>query len=104
MAECDVRCSRCGRLFDMEERVACISGKVMGDEYTDCYYWCAACAVYTIRLYQDPFCGEDTWRDSAPLSKEEGDQKLELIRGCAEPNNERCKCAVHREYFWGGLD
>ena len=37
MAEGAVRCSRCGRPFEKEERVAGISGRFMGDECTDCY-------------------------------------------------------------------
>mgnify|MGYP001611680854 CR=1 FL=1 len=104
MAESDVQCSRCGRPFEKADRVACISGRVMGDECTDCYYWCGTCGVYTIRMYRDVFCGEETSHDSKPISREEGDRRLELMRGCAHPNDERCQCAAHREYFGGWLD
>jgi hypothetical protein len=100
----DVRCSRCGREFELGERVAWISGKVMGDECTDCYYWCSACAVYTVRLSRDVFLGPETVRTSEAISKEEGDRRLRLIRSCPEPQNERCKCDGHREYFGGWLD
>jgi len=104
MAESGVHCSRCGRPFENEERLACISGKVMGDEYTDCYYWCGTCEVYTIRLFRDAFCGTETARDSTPISREDGDRRLELIRGCPDPNDERCQCEAHRGYFGGWLD
>ena len=104
MPESDVRCSGCGREFKPEEQVACISGKIMGDECTDCYYWCAGCEVYTIRLFRDVFLGPETARNSAAITKEEGDRRLKLIRSCPEPHNERCKCIGHREYFGGWLD
>jgi len=104
MAEGDVQCSRCGRPFDKEERVALISGRVMGDDYTDCYFWCGTCGVYTVRLYRDAFCGEETARDSGPISREEGDRRLELIRSCAHPHNERYRCEAHQECFGGRLD
>jgi hypothetical protein len=104
MTKRDVRCSRCGREFVPEEQVACISGKIMGDECTDCYYWCGACGVYTIRLIRDVFVGPETERSSEPIPKEEGDRRLGLIRSCPEPHNERCKCDGHREYFGGWLD
>jgi hypothetical protein len=104
MAEGDVRCRRCGKPFVKEEHVALIAGRVMGDECTDCYYWCGTCGVYTVRLYRDVFCGEETAHDSEPISREEGDRRLELIRSCAHPNDERCQCEAHREYFGGWLD
>jgi hypothetical protein len=104
MAEGDIRCSRCGRPFEKEERVALISGRVMGDGYTDCYYWCGTCGVYTARLYHDVFCGEETARDSTPISKEEGDRRIASIRRCADPHDERCRCKAHQEYFGGSLD
>lgn len=104
MGDDGIRCSGCGRPFDPAERVALISGKVMGDECTDCYYWCERCGVYTVRLYRDVFCGEETWTDSKPISKEEGDRRLALIRRCPEPWRERCQCDAHREYFGGWLD
>jgi hypothetical protein len=99
-----VRCSSCGREFDVEDRVAGIAGKVMGDECTDIYYWCEACGVYTIRLHRDVFLGPETAHDSEAISKEEGDRRLKLIRSCPEPYNERCRCEGHRAYFGGWLD
>ncbi|MCJ7627198.1 MAG: hypothetical protein MUO50_02305 [Longimicrobiales bacterium] len=104
MGEDDLRCSGCGRPFEGRERVALISGKVMGDECTDAYYLCEACGVYTVRLYRDVFLGEEISRDSSPISREEGDRRVGLINSCAEPWNERCTCDAHREYFGGWLD
>jgi hypothetical protein len=104
MADGNLRCVKCGRSFAAEERVALISGKVMGDECTDVYYWCEACGVYSIRLYRDAFLGEETSSDSKPIPREEGDRRLALIGRCPEPWNERCRCEAHREYFGGWLD
>ena len=104
MSDFDLRCSVCRRSFRTEERVALICGTIMGDECTDCYYWCEICQVYTIRLYRDAFLGEETHRDSDPISREEGERRLALIRSCPEPWNGRCRCDGHREYFGGWLD
>jgi hypothetical protein len=41
-----------------------------GDECTDCYYWCAGCGVYTLRLYRDVFTGPGEAHDSEPLDKD----------------------------------
>jgi hypothetical protein len=76
----------------------------MGDDYTDCYYRRGTCGVYTVRLYRDAFAGEETARDSGPVSREEGDRRLELIRSCAHPDNARCRCEAHWAYFRGRLD
>ncbi len=104
MPESDVRCSRCGRLFEKEECVGCISGRIMGDECTDSYYWCGGCAVYTVRLCREVFAGPETAHDSEPIPREEGDRRLELIRSCPEPHHERCRCEGHRAYFGDWLD
>jgi hypothetical protein len=100
----DVRCSRCEREFHRDERVASICGKIMGDECTDSYYWCEICNVYTVRLQRDIFAGPETASNSEPISKEEGDRRLQLIQSCDEPWNERCRCAGHRGYFGDWLD
>ena len=104
MADNDIRCSSCLKPFGTREPIACISGKLMGDECTDCYFWCEPCGVYTIRLYRDSFQGSETEHYSNPIPKEEGDRRLALIRRCSEPWNERCRCDAHREYFGGWLD
>jgi len=97
-------CAKCNKHFALEDRVALISGRLMGDECTDSFYWCADCQVYTIRLYRDSFTGIESARDSAPIPKDEGDRRLRLIRGCAEPTDDRCRCEHHRAYFGGWLD
>jgi hypothetical protein len=100
----DVHCARCGRPFTEEERAGGISGKIMGDECADIYYWCTTCAVYTLRLYRDSFDGEETAHDSDPIDKQEGDRRLALIRSCPEPGDARCRCDGHRAYFGDSLD
>lgn len=102
-----VRCPRCGRVLEDEGKgkvTASISGSVMGDEYTESYFLCDACQVYTVRIWRERFCGEDSVSVSGPLSKAEGDAKVELINRCPEPWNKRCRCDAHREYFGSFLD
>ncbi len=76
----------------------------MGDTCTDCYYWCAACGVYTLRLYRDVFVGEESAHDAEPIPREEGDRRMALIRNCENPGDERCHCKAHLEYFGGWVD
>ena len=104
MPDLDLVCSQCRRLLTATDRVAGISGRIMGDECTDIYYWCAPCAVYTIRLYRDAFCGPETSRDSDPIPCDEGDRRLALIHRCPAPLDARCRCEAHREYFGAWLD
>jgi hypothetical protein len=84
--------------------VAGISARIMGDECTDDYYWCAACQVYTIRLCREMFAGPDVVHDSDPIPKEEGERRLAIIRACVQPGDERCRCEAHRAYFGDWLD
>ena len=104
MADDSIRCVQCGRPFAIEECVALISGRVMGDECTDSYYWCPECEVYSVRLRRDAFLGEETVHDSEPIPREEGERRVALIGRCPQPWNERCRCPAHREYFGGWLD
>jgi len=56
-----IRCSQCGRGFDRQvgdRFVAALSGSIMGDEYTESYYFCSQCQVYTVKIYHDRFLGE----------------------------------------------
>ncbi|TCJ11601.1 hypothetical protein EZJ19_15110 [Parasulfuritortus cantonensis] len=99
-----MRCSQCGREFTDAEQVACISGRIFGDECTDCYYWCEACGVYSLRMYRDVFAGPELEKDCEPISKTEGDRRIELIHRCPNPGDERCRCEAHREYFGEWLD
>ena len=104
MPDDEACCSRCGRTFSEADFVACIAARIMGDACTDCYYWCAACGVYTVRLYRDVFVGEETAHGSEPISREEGERRLGLIRSCENPGDDRCHCKAHLEYFGGWVD
>ncbi len=102
-----LQCSQCEKDLDQEGkegRVASISGSIMGDEYTDSYYFCSGCQVYTVKVYRDRFLGEDDVSIRGPVPKSEGDAKVELIRQCLEPWNKKCRCEAHRSYFQGWLD
>ena len=83
-----IQCSQCGGDFDKQVRdrcVASISGSIMGDEYTESYYFCSQCEVYTVEIYHDRFLGEDDLFIKAPVPKSEADVKVELIRQCSQP-------------------
>lgn len=102
-----MRCSKCNRAFEAREgkaSVASISGSIMGDEYTESYFFCHHCGVYTVAMYRDRFCGEDSVSVRGPIPKSEGDAKVELIRRCSKPWNKKCRCEAHRSYFGGWLD
>lgn len=99
-----IRCSQCGREFDKKERLASISGSVIGDEYIDSYYFCSQCDVYTVEVYHDRFLGEDDVSIRGPVPKSEGHAMVQLIRQCSEPWNKKCRCKAHQTYFQGWLD
>jgi hypothetical protein len=102
-----IRCTHCGKELDGEGgkgRVASISGDIMGDEYTESYYLCEECALYTVEVYHDRFLGEDEVSIRGPLSKAEGDKKVGLIGECPEPWDKTCRCPAHRAYFGDWLD
>jgi hypothetical protein len=102
-----VRCAQCRREFDelgAKDRVACISGSIMGDEYIESYFLCAECGVYAVEIYHDRFSGEEDVSVYGPVPKSAGDAKVELIRQCSEPWNKKCRCPAHQTYFGGLLD
>jgi hypothetical protein len=101
-----IKCSKCGGELGGENKgaVASISGSIMGDEYTDTYFFCEKCGVYSMVKERDRFCGEEVLTTAGPLSKEEGDQKVALIRRCKELWNKRCRCEAHISYFGPWLD
>ena len=99
-----LRCSRCRTPLAGEAMLACISGAIMGDEYTDYYYFCAACQVYTVRTLRDHFLGPESVQYSAPIAKSDGDAKVRLIQACTRPWDGRCRCDSHRAHFGGWLD
>jgi hypothetical protein len=102
-----VQCVKCGREFawkGTDELVASISGSIMGDEYIESYFFCGACGVYTVEVYQDQFSGEESASVQGPISKEDGDAKVALIRQCTTPWDKKCRCSAHVAYFDGSLD
>ena len=102
-----IKCSKCGQELDGKEkanRLASISGSIMGDEYIETFYFCNACGVYTVEIYHDRFSGEDSVALRGPVAKAEGDKQVRLIRQCKEPWNKKCRCKAHRAYFGSGLD
>ena len=102
-----MNCSKCGTLLVEGEHdgpVAAISGSIMGDEYTDSWYFCSACQVYTLRTCRDRFTNEDIVTVHDPIDKTTGDAKVALITQCRTPWNKRCRCPAHLEYFGGWLD
>ncbi len=84
--------------------VASISGSFMGDEYTESYFYCEPCGVYTVEIYHDRFLGEGSVFLKGPVSKSEGDEKVRLIGECLEPCDKKCRCKAHMKYFDGCLD
>ena len=99
-----MQCIQCERPFLNEERVASISGSIMGDEHTDAYFLCPVCGVYTVVSWWDNFMGIESKSVSGPLSKHEGDKTIELIMQCSEPWDKKCRCEAHMRYFNGTLD
>ena len=99
-----MNCQHCQRSFGDKERIASISGSIMGDEVTDSYFLCPACNVYTVVSWWDNFTGEETINISGPLSREKGDERIHLIRQCSRPWDKKCRCDAHRNYFNNTLD
>jgi hypothetical protein len=99
-----MQCIQCERPFLNEERVASISGSIMGDEHTDAYFLCPVCGVYTVVSWWDNFMGIESKSVSGPLSKHKGDKTIELIMQCTEPWDKKCRCEAHMRYFNGTLD
>ena len=98
------QCKQCRRPFAAEDRIASISGSIMGDEHTDSYFLCPVCDVYTVVSWWDNFTRVETVRSSGPLSKREGDAQVALINQCSEPWDKKCRCNAHTTYFRGSLD
>jgi hypothetical protein len=99
-----MQCIQCQRPFLNADRVASISGSIMGDEHTDAYFLCPVCGVYTVVSWRDNFTGVESESISGPQSKQEGDKTIELIRQCLEPWDKKCRCKAHRRYFNDTLD
>ncbi len=76
----------------------------MGDEYTDSYYLCPACSVYTVVAHRDSFTGVESVNLSGPVALKEGSERVALIGRCSRPWDKKCRCRAHREYFRDTLD
>lgn len=99
-----INCMKCNRDLANEDCLAAMSGSIMGDEYTDCYYLCPACRSFTVAHWRDNFTGTETMHASGPLEESEGMKMVELIRECSEPWDKKCRCAAHLAYFGDSLD
>jgi hypothetical protein len=96
-------CSNCHSELPRES-VAAISGSVSGDEICDAFYLCPACDSYTIVTWWDNFTGEESTGTRGPVTREEGDRSVALIKQCATPWDKTCRCGAHVTYFCGTLD
>ena len=99
-----MKCVQCSRPFTGQERVASISGSILGDEHTDAYFLCPTCDVYTVAAWHDNFTGTETVRISGPVSRTAGDERVGLIGACSHPWDKKCRCEAHRDQFRDALD
>lgn len=96
------RCLQCDA--HLEKPVASICASIMGDEYSDTYYFCPACDRYTVSGWRDRFLGEETPSGGGLLDRAEGDERVAIIARCSRPWDKNCRCDAHREYFGDSLD
>jgi hypothetical protein len=100
-----VECMKCGNVLpEGGSPVASISGSILGDECTECYFLCERCGFYTVIIHWDLFAGGEELSKRGPLSESEAVKQIDSIRRCAEPWNKKCRCDAHRSYFDGMLD
>ncbi len=92
------------RTGDGGDCVASITGGIMGDEYTDTYFLCPTCDLYTVEIWREPFLNEDRISFRGPVSREDGDPTVALIRQCPQPWDKTCRCEAHTQYFGEMLD
>ena len=76
----------------------------MGDEYTETYYLCEHCGVYTVEVVYEPFMSDERISYKGPVPREKGDEAVNLIKQCSESWNKNCRCRAHITYFDGTLD
>ncbi len=98
------KCSNCGRILAAQNRMASISGSIMGDEHTDSYFLCPACDLYTVIRWWDNFTGVESASSSGPLSREQGDARINLIAKCDRSWDKHCRCESHLACFGNSLD
>lgn len=97
-----MKCANCHRdIGETLDRIASIAILAMGDEYVYSYFRCSACEMYTIEQYHDHFTGDDDVSVAGPISREAGEQIVELIRQCPDPQSKNCDCSSHRALYSG---
>jgi hypothetical protein len=102
-----IACTACKKLIGGErgeDSVAAISGSICGDESCDVYYRCDGCGVYSVLTVHEPFLGEESEHVRGPITREEGDARVAVIRRCETPWDKKCRCPAHKEYFGDVLD
>lgn len=92
-------CQRCGQ--PVSNARAAIAIFVAGDEYIYSYFWCERCELYSVEGYHDRFMGDSEAFFLPPISREEGDRAVALIRACPDPRDKLCDCASHRALYTG---
>jgi|WetSurMetagenome_2_1015567.scaffolds.fasta_scaffold73407_3 hypothetical protein len=97
-----IACKQCQKPVK-NHRVGLINARIMGDSYTEAYFLCPDCGVYTLVIFRDSFTGGESMSLYGPLSRADGDAKLAVISRCPDPTDDRCECPAHHEYFGSWL-
>jgi hypothetical protein len=97
-------CLQCSKPLTDEERLAAITGSLLGDEVCDVWFLCSVCGVYTVVSWWDDFTGEETMSRRGPIPRTEGDERVALIKNCSTSWDKSCQCEVHVQYFRGVRD
>lgn len=77
---------------------------MMGDEWTESWFLCRQCNVYSVEICCEPFFGEEKVSVRGPVLKDTGDTQIALIAQCSRPWDNKCRCQAHLAYFDGQLD
>lgn len=94
-----MKCKGCGaNLGGLDNQVASIRVRPLGDEEIRSYFLCEKCNMYSVWVcIEDFFTDKDTFFASGPIPREKGDQIIEKIRKCPDPDNLSCRCPIHQE-------
>jgi hypothetical protein len=88
LEETMIECSKCGKPLGEGEHkrpVAAMSGSIMGDEYTESWYFCPDCQVYSLENHRDRFLGEEEVSVRDPIDKATGDAKVASFASAIHP-------------------
>lgn len=97
------RCSRCGN----GDPVTCsckasITHFFMGDRYRHTWWYCEACAHWTMHnVHEDFETGRDDHFTWGPFPREVGERCVALVAACPAPSDHRCACEAHAR-LWNG--